>query len=138
MSYCLKAGFSVSGSCNIITNHRGEGSSSSRVSSSFGALQFKESKSRDFWGKTLDLSDQKGVSNFSIKAPKLDPVHVSLLLSFYHYCPFKFEIFFLILCLVCFRHKHQFPVVKLRNGGKKPSNQTWWRLIQHKNWLIIY
>ncbi|KAL7153278.1 hypothetical protein ABFS83_04G156500 [Erythranthe nasuta] len=73
MSQSLKAGFSVSGSCNIIMNRRGEGSF--RVCSSFGSLQFKESpKSRHFFGKTLDFSDQK--------SPKLGPVHVQGLVSF--------------------------------------------------------
>ncbi|KAI3463962.1 hypothetical protein Pfo_020625 [Paulownia fortunei] len=80
MSCCLKAGFSVSGSSNIIINHGGKGSF--RVCSSIGTLQFKESNSREFWGKTLDVSDHKGVSNLSIKAPKLDPVYAQAAVSF--------------------------------------------------------
>ncbi|KAL6509539.1 hypothetical protein OROGR_022849 [Orobanche gracilis] len=74
MSCCMKAGFSVPGSSNIIINPVSK--EPFRVCSSVGALQFKESNSKAFSGKTLDFSDQKGVGNLSIiRAPKLDPIY---------------------------------------------------------------
>ncbi|KAK6153425.1 hypothetical protein DH2020_013064 [Rehmannia glutinosa] len=80
MSCCLKAGFSVSGSTNIIINHGGK--ESLRVCSSNRTLQFKESNSKEYWGKTLDVSDQRGVSNLSIRAPKIDPIYAQATVSF--------------------------------------------------------
>ncbi|KAL6554754.1 hypothetical protein OROHE_007493 [Orobanche hederae] len=74
MSCCMKACFPVSGSSNIIISRGSK--EPFRVCSSIGALQFKESNSKNFSGKTLDFSDQKGVGNSSIiRAPKLDPIH---------------------------------------------------------------
>ncbi|KAL8481389.1 hypothetical protein ACS0TY_027774 [Phlomoides rotata] len=63
---------SVSGSINLIINHRGKGNF--RVSSSLRTLEFKESNTKEIWGKTLNFSDQRGLSNLSIKSPNLDPV----------------------------------------------------------------
>ncbi|XP_011087232.1 thioredoxin-like 1-1, chloroplastic [Sesamum indicum] len=80
MSYCLKAGFSVSGSSEILVKNRGKGSF--RVGSTIGTLQFKESNPKEFWGKALEFSDQKAVCNLSIKAPKLDPVYAQASVSF--------------------------------------------------------
>ncbi|KAL6541814.1 hypothetical protein OROGR_011300 [Orobanche gracilis] len=74
MSCCMKSCFSVSGSSNIILSRGSK--EFFRVCSSVGALQFKESNSKDFTGKTLDFFDQKGVGNLSIiRAPKLDPIY---------------------------------------------------------------
>ncbi|KAI3454690.1 hypothetical protein Pfo_011353 [Paulownia fortunei] len=73
MSCCLKAGFSVYGSSDIIVKNRARGSF--RVCSSIETLQFKESNYKEFLGKTFDVLEQKPVSNFNIKAPKLDPVN---------------------------------------------------------------
>ncbi|KAK4427919.1 Thioredoxin-like 1-2, chloroplastic [Sesamum alatum] len=72
MSCCLKAGCSVSGSSEILVKNRGKGSF--RVGSTIGTLQFKDSNPREFWGKTLEFSDQK--------APKLDPVYAQASVSF--------------------------------------------------------
>lgn len=77
---CLQASISVTGSNTLIFNNRDKGSP--RFSSSIGSLQFRDSNSRDIWGKTLDFPDQKGFSNWSNKAPNLDPVHVSIYSSF--------------------------------------------------------
>lgn len=84
---CLNAGFSVSGSTNLIINHRGKGDF--RVSSSIRTLEFKESNTKEIWGKTLNFSDQRGLSNLSIKAPNLDPVQV-ILYPLIPSCFFKF------------------------------------------------
>ncbi|KAL3617959.1 hypothetical protein CASFOL_038280 [Castilleja foliolosa] len=70
---CLKACVSVSGLNNTIINNGGK--EPFRVCSSIRTLQFKESNSKEFWGKTLDVSDQRGVGNLSIRAPKLDLVY---------------------------------------------------------------
>ncbi|GER53113.1 thioredoxin-like protein [Striga asiatica] len=71
MASCLKAGFS--GSSNIFISHGGK--EPSRVYSSVGHLQFKESNSKSLWGKPLYSSDLRSVANFSIRAPNLDPVN---------------------------------------------------------------
>ncbi|KAG8379199.1 hypothetical protein BUALT_Bualt07G0063800 [Buddleja alternifolia] len=76
MSCCLRAGFSVSRSSDFVIKNRPK--QSFRVSSSIATLQFKEPNLKDFWAKTLDVSDQKSVTNFSIKAPKLDPPNVCI------------------------------------------------------------
>ncbi|PIN00117.1 hypothetical protein CDL12_27381 [Handroanthus impetiginosus] len=74
MSCCLKAGFSVYGSNDIIIKNRAK--RSFRFCSSLETLQFKESISTDHSGKALHLSDQKAVTDFIVKAPKFDPVNV--------------------------------------------------------------
>ncbi|MFX6573618.1 hypothetical protein ABTG52_11660, partial [Acinetobacter baumannii] len=74
MSCCLKAGFSVSGSSDVFVKNRGKGSV--RVCSAIGSLQFKESNSTEFLGKSLD------VASLNFKAPKLDPVYAQSTLSF--------------------------------------------------------
>ncbi|KAL8547209.1 hypothetical protein ACS0TY_006792 [Phlomoides rotata] len=80
MSCLNSGGFSVSGSTNLIINHRGKGDF--RVSSSVRTLEFKESNTKEIWGKTLNFSDQRGLSNLSIKSPNLDPVQAQATLSF--------------------------------------------------------
>ncbi|KAH6781609.1 atypical CYS HIS rich thioredoxin 4 [Perilla frutescens var. hirtella] len=77
---CLPAGFSVSGSSSLIVNNREKGSV--RVCSSIGGLQFRESNSKEIWGKTLDFSDQKGFSSLSNKPLNLEPVYAQGTLSF--------------------------------------------------------
>lgn len=73
MSY-LKAGFSVYGSTDFVVKNRAKGSFG--VNSSYQTLQFKES---EFWNKTLDVLDQKPISNFIIKSPNVDhPPNVSV------------------------------------------------------------
>ncbi|KAK6123228.1 hypothetical protein DH2020_043034 [Rehmannia glutinosa] len=70
---CLKAGFSVYGSSEIIMKNRARGSF--RVCSSIETLQFKKSISREFLGKPFDLSDQKPFTNYNIKTPKVNLVN---------------------------------------------------------------
>ncbi|PIN20652.1 Thioredoxin [Handroanthus impetiginosus] len=77
---CLKAGFSVSGSSNFVIKNRDKGSF--RACSSLGTLQFKDSNSKHLWGKTLDVSDRKGLRDLNVRAPNLDPVHAQSLVSF--------------------------------------------------------
>lgn len=77
---CLQAGFSVSGSNSLIVNNREKGSP--RGCSSIGGLQFRDSNSKEIWGKTLDVPDQKSFSNMSNKIPNLDPVYAQGTISF--------------------------------------------------------
>lgn len=74
MSSCLKAGFSVSGSSDVLVRTRDSSGLNSRVCP---PVQFMGSNSKEFWGKSLDFSDCKGGGNLGRKAPKLDTAHVS-------------------------------------------------------------
>ncbi|KZV56527.1 thioredoxin-like 1-1, chloroplastic [Dorcoceras hygrometricum] len=75
MSSCLNPGFSISGPSETIFKNRAKGPLI--VCSSFGRLQFKETKSYDFLGITLDSSDQKSVTDLMIKISKNDPLTVN-------------------------------------------------------------
>lgn len=75
MSSCLNPGFSIYGLSETISKNRAKGSV--KVCYSIGALQFKETKSNNFLGKTLHASDQKSVSDLMIKISKNDPLTVN-------------------------------------------------------------
>ncbi|KAG6390009.1 hypothetical protein SASPL_151486 [Salvia splendens] len=73
---CLPAAFSVSGSSSLIVSNREKGSS-------IGGLQFRNPNSKEIWGNTRDFPDQRGfVTNWSNKAPNLDPVYAQGTSSF--------------------------------------------------------
>ncbi|GFP87471.1 thioredoxin-like 1-1 chloroplastic [Phtheirospermum japonicum] len=59
-----------------MTKNRAKGSF--RVCSSIETLQYKESISREILSRNFSISDQKLVSNFNIKAPKVELVNVSM------------------------------------------------------------
>ncbi|XP_073023990.1 thioredoxin-like 1-2, chloroplastic [Primulina eburnea] len=75
MSSYLNPSFYIYGLGETISKNRAKGSL--KVCSSIGTLQFKETKSNDFLGKTLDAWDQKSVSDLMIKTSKNDPLTVN-------------------------------------------------------------
>ncbi|GER38577.1 thioredoxin 2 [Striga asiatica] len=66
MSCCLKSGFSVSGSCETMVKNRGR---------ELLPLEIGKSLAMDVLGRNFNVSDQKLVSSYTIKAPKLDLVN---------------------------------------------------------------
>lgn len=127
MSCCLKAGFSVCGSSDIIVKNRAK-----QVSSTIESLQFKESNFTEFWAKTLDSSDQKHVTNFKIRAPKLDPFNVRMCFPFDTFMSFSFPLFLVYIYLFLFSCLFQAqPSVCL---GK---SMRWWEKSHCPNMIEI-
>ncbi|XP_070038030.1 thioredoxin-like 1-2, chloroplastic [Nicotiana tomentosiformis] len=69
MAASLKTGFSVYNSCEANFKSKAKGSTS-LCSSGFGTLQLPELSTKEFLGRSLDLSNQTGLNHWNVKDSK--------------------------------------------------------------------
>lgn len=100
MAASLKTGFSVYNSCEANFKSKAKGSTS-LCSSGFGTLQLPELSTKEFLGRSLDLSNQTGLNHWNVKDSKPILVNVCfnlLVFTFKDYIPswvfFLFEYIF--------------------------------------------